>query len=402
MQLAKWWLQFPWNLRLVAIFRALAMLGAGGILFLGPLVFNRLGLASTTIGLGLALASGVGLISRFLSGYILDRGAALAIPLRIGAVLSISADLLLLQASDSSGFLIGQLLLGLGMGFYWPAAEFASACLSAPLPSSQGFALARTADALGIAAGTALGTLLAALFGADHLRWVYGVDISCMVLLLVLVGWLPSHSAMPNTTETTVSEAPTPRSWLKPLLPLLVLSLLGTGLINLQQSALPLDLANGGLARAGLPEVGGGLLMGVQLVLILLLQWPVGHRLGQQPVGVGLRLSLRSFAAACGLMALSALHPQGVVLLLAAQPLLALAITAFLPTITEAVIEAVEPAHQGLALGLYSQAWAISGISLPPIAGWMLQSEQHGLGLWLLMGGFSLLALPLTPSRLSR
>ena len=71
---------------------------------------------------------------------------------------------------------------------------------------------------------------------------------------------------------------------------------------------------------------------------------------------------------------------------------------------TEAVepaIEAVEPAHQGLALGLYSQAWAISGISLPPIAGWMLQSEQHGLGLWLLMGGFSLLALPLTPHRLS-
>ena len=142
--------------------------------------------------------------------------------------------------------------------------------------------------------------------------------------------------------------------------------------------------------------------MGVQLVLILLLQWPVGHRLGQLPVGVGLRLSLRSFAAACGLMALSALHPQGVVLLLAAQPLLALAITAFLPTITEAVIEAVEPAHQGLALGLYSQAWAISGISLPPLAGWMLQSEQHGLGLWLLMGGFSLLALPLTPRRQSQ
>ena len=273
------------------------MLGAGGILFLGPLVFNRLGLASTTIGLGLALASGVGLIARFLSGYILDRGAALAIPLRIGAVLCITADLVLLQASNSSGFLIGQLLLGLGMGFYWPAAEFASASLSAPLPSSQGFALARTADALGIAAGTALGTLLAALFGADQLRWVYGVDISCMVLLLVLVGWLPRHSAMPNASETPSTGPEPPRSWLRPLLPLLVLSLLGTGLINLQQSALPLDLANGGLARAGLPEVGGGLLMGVQLVLILLLQWPVGHRLGQQPVGVGLRLSLRSFAA---------------------------------------------------------------------------------------------------------
>ncbi|MEB3176337.1 MAG: MFS transporter [Synechococcus sp.] len=381
--------------------RALAALGAGGILFLGPLVFNRIGLDAALIGQGLALASGMGLITRFLSGYVLDRGVGLAVPLRIGALLSICGDLALLRAHGAHGFLLGELLLGLGMGSYWPAAELASAKLSDPLPSSEGFALARTADALGIALGALLGTAMAALLGADQLRLVYGVDLGCMVLLLQRVGRLPqlqgveagAIEANQGHNDTNSGE----RTWLQPLLPLLLLALLCTGLIVLQQSALPLDLARGGLARGGIAEVGGGLLMGVQLGLVLLLQWPVGHWLGQHPVGKGLRLSLGSFAGACALLALSALHPGGLVLLLLAQGLLALAITAFLPTITEAVVEAVAAQHQGVALGLYSQVWAISGMALPPLAGLALEREGHGMGLWLVMAGLSLLAMPLAP-----
>lgn len=399
MQLSGWWHQFPRKLRLVAEVRALAALGAGGILFLGPLVFNRLGLGAALIGQGLAIASVVGLLSRFLSGYVLDRGVALAVPLRVGAALSIAADLTLLQASGAWGYLTGQLLLGLGMGSYWPAAELASAKLSAPLPSSQGFALARTADALGVASGALLGTLMAALLGAEQLRLVYAVDLGCMVLLLKLVGRLPQLEPAPPAEPNAPADQGwrAQPSWLKPLAPLLLVALLCTGLIILQQSALPLDLARGGLARQGLAEVGGGLLMGLQLGLLLVLQWPIGHWLGSKPVGFGLRLSLHCFAGATVLLALSALHSGGLVLLLLAQPLLAVAIASFLPTITEAVIEAVEPHHQGLALGLYSQSWAISGIALPPLAGWALDAEGNGVGLWLLLAGLSLLAMLLLP-----
>ena len=399
MQLSGWWHQFPRKLRLVAEVRALAALGAGGILFLGPLVFNRLGLGAALIGQGLAIASVVGLLSRFLSGYVLDQGVALAVPLRVGAALSIAADLTLLQASSAWGYLAGQLLLGLGMGSYWPAAELASAKLSAPLPSSQGFALARTADALGVASGALLGTLMAALLGAGQLRLVYAVDLGCMVLLLKLVGRLPQLEPAPAAKPDAAADQRwrAQPSWLKPLAPLLLVALLCTGLIILQQSALPLDLARGGLAREGLAEVGGGLLMGLQLGLLLVLQWPIGHWLGSKPVGFGLRLSLQCFAAATVLLALSALHSAGLVLLLLAQPLLAVAIASFLPTITEAVIEAVEPHHQGLALGLYSQSWAISGIALPPLAGWALDAEQNGVGLWLVLAGLSLVAVVLLP-----
>ena len=398
MQLSKWWHQFPRKLRLVAEVRALAALGAGGILFLGPLVFNRLGLDGVLIGQGLAIASVVGLISRFFSGYVLDQGVGLAVPLRVGAALSIAGDLTLVQATGAAGYLSGQMLLGLGMGSYWPAAELASAKLSTPIPSSQGFALARTADALGVAIGALLGTAIAALLGADQLRLVYAVDVSCMVLLIKLVGRLPAlelAKAIKMKARASPDHGISGAAWLKPLIPMLLLALLCTGLIILQQSALPLDLARGGLARAGLAEVSGGLLLGLQLGLLLLLQWPVGHWLGSKPVGFGLRLSLKCFAAATFLLALSALHSKGLILLLLAQPMLALAIASFLPTITEAVIEAVGPEHQGLGLGLYSQSWAISGIALPPLAGWALDSEQHGVGLWLVLSGLSLLALAL-------
>ena len=403
MQLSKWWHQFPRKLRVVAEVRALAALGAGGILFLGPLVFNRLGLDGVLIGQGLALASVVGLISRFFSGYVLDQGVGLAVPLRVGAALSIAGDLILLQADGTTGYLSGQLLLGLGMGSYWPAAELASAKLSAPLPSSEGFALARTADALGVASGALLGTGIAAVLGAEQLRLVYAVDVSCMVVLIQLVGRLPNLEPVPANTlrpATNEDRQISRPQWLKPLAPLLLLALLCTGLIILQQSALPLDLARGGLARPGLAEVSGGLLLGLQLGLLLLVQWPIGHWLGSKPVGFGLRLSLRCFAGATVLLALSALHAGGIVLLLLAQPLLAVAIAAFLPTITEAVIEAVGPEHQGLALGLYSQSWAISGIALPPLAGWALDSEQNGVGLWLVLAGLSLVALLLPPQDL--
>ena len=63
--------------------------------------------------------------------------------------------------------------------------------------------------------------------------------------------------------------------------------------------------------------------------------------------------------------------------------------------ITEAVVESVSSKKQGLALGIYSQTWAISGIGLPPLAGLLLEHQGHGLGLWLGMAGLCVAALGL-------
>ena len=52
-----WWLQFPAALRELTSVRLVACFGAGGILYLTPMVFHRAGLSASQVGLGLALAA---------------------------------------------------------------------------------------------------------------------------------------------------------------------------------------------------------------------------------------------------------------------------------------------------------------------------------------------------------
>ncbi|MEB3239156.1 MAG: MFS transporter [Cyanobacteriota bacterium] len=395
--LSLWWVGFPRGLRLTALVRGWAAVGAGGILFLGPLAFHHAGLDSLQIGLALGMSSALGLLARGLSGWWLDRGVAPPLPMALAALLSMLADLLLLLLLPLGlpVVLLGEGLIGLAMGLYWPAAELAAARGSLPLATARGFALVRTADAIGIAAGAALGAGLATLAGGAGLRWIYAVDL---LMMLTVLGLLPQLQAAGVAPAAAAPLRPA-RDWWRPLLPLLLLSLLGTGIITLQQSALPLDMVRGGLLRPALAAAAGGGVLALQLGLLVLLQWPVGRWLARRPVRHGLRLALIAFAAGCALLALSTLTERGLWLLLPAMPLLALASAAFLPTITEAVVETVAEDHRGLALGLYSQTWAVSGLLFPPLAGWALRVMGHGLGLWSGLALLALVALVLVPCR---
>ncbi|MGB7564862.1 MAG: MFS transporter, partial [Prochlorococcaceae cyanobacterium] len=156
-----------------------------------------------------------------------------------------------------------------------------------------------------------------------------------------------------------------------------------------------LDLLRGGLGRAPMAEQLGSLLIGLQLVLLLLLQWPVGRALADRPVRFGLGLSLICFALGNGLLALSAFGLASTAVLLLAQLPLALGEAAFLPTATEAVVELSPPERKGLAMALFSQCFALSGFVAPLVAGQLLDRQGHGVGLWSLMGALSLAGLGL-------
>ena len=73
---------------------------------------------------------------------------------------------------------------------------------------------------------------------------------------------------------------------------------------------------------------------------------------------------------------------------------MAFAQAAFLPTATEAVIEETPPEHRGLAMALFSQCFAVSAIVAPLAGGALLDAQNNGLMLWLLMGLGCLLMLP--------
>jgi predicted MFS family arabinose efflux permease len=283
----------------------------------------------------------------------------------------------------------GQLLIGIAAGLYWPAVELAVplGCRMgpAPIPTARGYALVRSADAAGIAAGALLGALLAA---AGHLRGIYLIDIICLLLVVLLLLKQPLQRASPASFDPADH---TPwRQWLPPLMPLLAISLLATSLPALMQSALPLDLVRGGLERAAMPESLGALLVGLQLGVLVLIQWPVGQALAKRPIAQGLGLSLACFAMGTVLLAFSALSSQGLWLVLLAQLPLALGAAAFLPIATAAVIELSPREHQGLAMALFSQCFALSALGAPLLAGLALDAQRHAGGFWI---GMTLLCL---------
>ena len=382
----RWWNQFPPGLRHVTRLRLLASIGAGGVIFMTPLVFHAIDFSAREVGSGLAVSALIGTLVRLLSGSLLDKGLNCSWPVRGTTVLAILADLVLFQATDYPSYLAGQLLLGTAAGLYWPAIELAVPLSCGSLPSSRGYALVRSADALGIGLGALIGTLAAVI---GKLRLVYGVEALCMAAVLILisitplVGQRPCQSTQPASTGGRWT-------WLLPLLPVLGVSLVATGILSLQQSALPLDLVRGGLQRPALSEGASGALIALQLSLLVILQWPVGRWLSERPPAFGLGLSLGSFSLGCLLLGLSSLIGQGIGLVLLALLPMALAQAAFLPTATEAVIEET-PEHRGLAMALFS-CFALSAVA----AHWpgLLDLQGHGLLLWVLMAGACLIMLP--------
>ena len=367
-------------MRELASVRLVASFGAGGVLYLTPMVFHQADFSPAQVGSGLALAALAGTIGRFASGWLLDLGLSCGVPVLLAGLCGFLGDALLLGAHEQQGYIAGQLLMGMAGGLYWPAVELAVPLCSPPIPSARGYALSRTADAAGIAGGTLAGALLAQL---GLLRGLYWVDMAAIVALAALLLWRPLPKAAP-ARAAGVEPMPLGR-WLPALLPMLLLSVVATAIPPLMQSALPLDLVRGGLERDAQPEAISALLIGIPLVLLLLIQWPVGQALARRSVAVGLRLSLLCFSGGTALMALSALSEGGLGLVVLALVLLAFGQAAFLPTATEAVVELSPKGHGGLAMALFSQCFALSAFGAPLIAGLLLDHQGHGLVLWLLV-----------------
>ena len=376
----QWWHQFPAPLRELATVRLVASFGAGGVLYLTPMVFHQADFSASQVGSGLAVAALAGTLGRFASGWLLDLGLTCGLPVLLAGLCGFLGDALLLGAHQQQGYVAGQILLGLAGGLYWPAVELAVPLCAPPMASARGYALSRTADAGGVASGTLAGALLAQL---GHLRGVYLVDMAAIAVLAALLLWRPLPRAL-QAGRAGVQRVGWGQ-WLPALLPMLLLSVVATAIPALMQSALPLDLVRGGLERDAQPEAISALLIGLPLALLLLIQWPVGQALARRSVAVGLGLSMVCFSGGTALLALSALSDQGIVMVVLALMLLAFGQAAFLPTSTEAVVELSPEGHGGLAMALFSQCFALSAFGAPLLAGLLLDGQGHGLALWLLM-----------------
>ena len=399
----------------MAFIRLIASFGAGGVIYLTPIVFHQASFSAGQVGQGLAASALIGTVARLLSGVLLDRGLTCSWPVRAAALFALMADLVLFQATGFNGYLVGQLLIGVAAGLYFPAIELAVPLSCSGFNSSRGYALARSADALGVAAGALLGAVLTAM---EMIRMVYAVEAAAVLSMLVVLLLTPlpdgraallhastattnnhkfkAETASNSDTKTEVkAKSEAGWYWLLPLIPVLVVSVVATGIVSLMQSALPLDMVRGGIARAPLSEASSGGLIAWQLLLLMVLQWPIGNWVAKRSLRFGLGMGLFGFITGCLLLAGSALWSGGSSLIALAMVPIAFGEAAFLPTAAEAMVEETPLQHRGLAMALFSQCFAISAIAAPLLAGTILDQQGHGLVLWLLMAGTCLAVVPL-------
>ena len=389
-------------MRRITICRVLASIGAGGVLYLTPLVFNNLSFSATEIGLGFCIAAIAGTITRLATGIWIDRGIGFEVALKIGAIFAIIADLLLLTAYTNISYLAGELFLGAAAGIYWPSVEIAIpiSCEEGHSNSSKGFALARTADALGVTIGVIIGSISASL---GNIRSIYIIEILCMCALISLLNKTDSPGKSLQRLELSGQAPKGGLSYrvceiinlLKLLLPILIISLLGTGILSLMQIGIQLDLVKGGIVR---PEVSSsfvGLIVAYKLILLLFIQWPIGKWLSQKNVIVGLTLSNINFLVGCLILSISSFYSSGIFLILLGLIPISIGIAMFLPTATEAIVRIAPKKKRGLALAIYSQCFGISFLVFPLIAGTIIDNQGNAMMLWFIMAFCCLLVNPL-------
>ena len=401
---SNYWGKFPLSLRLIIKVRLWTAIGAGGVLYLSPIIFNSLGLSAEQIGSGITIAAFTGITSRLGTGYFLDKKYSYRNAVQVACLIAIVSDFILFNSKNYLAYISGQLFLGCAAGIYWPSIELAVPLnCNNNIKSSEGYSLARSADAIGVTLGVLIGTI-GTYF--ESTKIIYLIDIICMLyifnILLNKVEILKTNQQLNNQLNIEHTNRKSDRSnafkWIFDLLPLLSLTLFITGVMNLLQIILPLDLANGGIIRPPLIEKRVAILVTFKLVLIAILQWPIGYILRNKNSLFKFRLCLIAFLIGFIFLSLSNLLLYGHILIIIAFIPITTALCIFLPSASEAIIKSSPIQYRGTAIAIYSQCFGISALTIPWIAGKLIDNLDTAFQVWVIVSIICIFLLPICKS----
>jgi len=379
-----WWIQFPYNLRLITKIRFYAAFGAGGVIYLTSLIFNNIGLSATDIGLGFTISAIIGTATRLFTGNYLNETGKIQFPIVTSSILSIAASLCLSFSSDTILYIIGQSFVGAAAGIYWPAAEFGVPYFCHPIETRKAYALVRSSEALGIFLGVLIGGYMTNFL---YSKSIFINDIFCMLVITYLIS--RNNSSIKKNLENFQKKLVNPikqrqLKWNKNSTIIILSILLITTSLALIQVTLPLDLVKGGVYRNALSKEIISLLISVQLILLLFLQWPVGSWISKKERLFGLKFSLINFSFASFLLFISSyLNIPAFYLISLALILVSLGTASFLPTSTDVVFRIAPSNKKGFALALLSQCFAMGYFFGPFISGRILDLFGYASIIWL-------------------
>ena len=379
-----WWIQFPYHLRLITKIRFYAAFGAGGVIYLTSLIFNNIGLSATDIGLGFTISAIIGTVTRFFTGNYLNKTGEIQFPLIASSILSIAASLCLIFSRDTFFYIIGQSFVGAAAGIYWPAAEFGVPYFSHPIDTRKAYALVRSSEALGIFLGVFLGGFMTNFL---YSKSIFINDIFCMLVITYLIS--RNSSSIKSNLENFQKKLVDPINqgklkWNKNSTVIILSILLITTSLALIQVTLPLDLVIGGVYRKALSKEITSLIISIQLILLLFLQWPVGSWISKKGRLFGLKFSLMNFSFASFLLFISSyLNIPAFYVISFSLILVSLGTASFLPTSTDIVFRIAPSKKKGFALALLSQCFAMGYFFGPFISGRILDLFGYASIIWL-------------------
>ncbi|MEB3288566.1 MAG: MFS transporter [Leptolyngbya sp.] len=378
-----WWL---------AAGRLLSQVGIGFTLFYAPIFFvNQVGLSATEVGVGLGLGSVTGIAGRILGGSMVDSPQWGRRPVLLSSsLISAVADGVLVLAQGFPVFLLGNGLMGFGVGLYWPATETVAADLTPPEQRNEAYALVRLADNLGLGSGVVLGGLLISLTG--QYRALFVVDGITFLLFFALIYTLILETRPPG---------PSPASFFQGwghalrdgnLMLFFLVNVLLTGYLAQVQSALPVYLnrfvgvATESPAPEGLSTATLGLLFTGHVALATLCQLPLARWLRWLPPAQGLMLSALAWGVGFGVVWLAGLGTAPALWASVALALMALAMVIHAPIGATLVAALAPDALRGVYLSVNSMGWAFGYLIGPPLGGWAIDQglpTAHTYWLWL-------------------
>jgi MFS family permease len=368
--------------------RLLSQVGIGFTLFYAPIFFvNQVGLSATQVGLGIGLGSVSGMAGRLLGGSLADSPQWGRRKTLMGStIVSALADGVLVLAQGFPLFVIGNLLMGFGVGLYWPATEAVVADISTAAQRNEAFALVRLADSLGLGLGVVLGGLLISLTAAY--RALFVIDGITFLLFFAII-----YVAITETFHGGEAGGSFWRGWSAALrdtnmLVYALVNILFTGYLAQVQSTLPVyfnrfvETASG----QGFAEGSLSLLFTGHVALAAVCQLPVARRLNRIRYAEGLMVSALLWGTGFSLVWLTATSAMPYLLAALALGVMALGMVAYTP-ISSALVVALAPDHlRGVYLSVNSMCWAFGYLIAPPLGGWALdQGPATAQTFWLVM-----------------
>ena len=387
-----WWSQFPFHLRLITKIRFFASFGAGGVIYLTSLIFNNIGLSATDIGLGFTISAIIGTLTRIFTGNYLNKTGKIHNPLFASSCISIAAGFFLIISTDTYSYILGQAFIGAAAGIYWPTAEFVVPYFCQPIDTRKAYALVRTSEALGIFLGVFIGGFMNNFI---FLKSIFINDIFCMLSIIFLI--LRNKNSIKKTLENSQKETLNhikiyQERWNKNTIIIVLSVILITTSLALIQVTLPLDLVKGGVIRDVLNEQVISFIISFQLILLLILQWPIGSWISKKGKLFGLKFSLINFSFASLLLFISSyLNIAAFYFVFFAIVLISLGTSSFLPTSTDVVFSIAPTNKKGYALALLSQCFAMGYFFGPFISGRVIDLFGYASIMWVAISSFCFL-----------